>query len=153
MFNPFARKKPMLDKESQQKVVDCIKAAENRTTGEIRVFIEHKCEYMDAMQRAKELFDKLAMAKTERRNAVIVYMALTDRQFAIFGDVEIYHMAGGAKFWEAAAGQMKSHLKNNEITEALCTCINELGSALATHFPYDPAVTKNELPDEIVFGK
>jgi len=32
-------------------------------------------------------------------------------------------------------------------------CINELGRALAEHFPYDPAIHRNELPDEIVFGK
>ena len=143
----------MLDDESQHRVVACIKEAEGRTTGEIRVFIEHKCAYMDAMHRAQELFAQLSMHKTEKRNAVIVYMALKDRQFAIFGDVEIYHKAGGAHFWEKAAEQMKSHLKNNEITEGLCTCINELGNALATHFPYDPKVPKNELPDEIVFGK
>ncbi len=153
MFIPFVKKKPMLDEESQHKVVGCIKEAEARTTGEIRVFVEHKCQYMDAMHRAQELFANLGMAKTEKRNAVIVYMALKDRQFAIFGDVEIYHKAGGATFWQKAAEQMKIHLKNNDITGALCTAVTELGNALAQHFPYDPAITKNELPDEIVFGK
>ena len=143
----------MLDTEAQHKIVDCIKEAESKTSGEIRVFMEHHCAYMDALDRAKEIFASLGMEKTEARNAIIVYVALTDRQFALFGDTAIYEKAGGAHFWEKAAGKLTGHLKNNEITEGLCNCIHELGAELATHFPYDPSIKKNELPDEIVFGK
>ena len=150
---PFTKKKPILDNDSQQQVVACIKDAESRTTGEVRVFVEHHCSYMDAMDRAKELFISLGMDKTERRNAVIVYLAVTDRQFAIFGDVEIYEKAGGPAFWQQAAALLRSHLSKQLLTEGLCLCVQELGKALAQHFPYDPAIQKNELPDEIVFGK
>lgn len=149
----FGKKKPLLDEDSQHRIVAAISEAESKTSGEVRVFIERKCSYMDAMHRAQELFKKLGMFKTHGRNAIIVYLALTDRQFAIFGDEEIYHRAGGAQFWEAAAGQMKSHLKSGQVTEGIITCVQELGKALTQHFPYDPAVKKNELPDEIVFGK
>lgn len=152
MFSLF-RKKHMLDKDAQHKIVACIKEAESKTSGEIRVFIEHHCQYMDAMQRAKEIFANLAMDKTHARNAIIVYVALTDRQFALFGDVAIYEKAGGPDFWKSAAEKLTGHLRKNNITEGLCNCIHELGTALATHFPYDPAIKKNELPDEIVFGK
>lgn len=143
----------MLDNDSQQRIVAAIKEAESNTTGEVRVYMEHHCAYVDALDRAKEIFAMLAMDKTERRNAVIVYLALTDQQFAIFGDVEIYQKAGGADFWKAAAQKLKGHLRNNEITEGVVNCVRELGVALAQHFPYDPAIPKNELPDEIVFGK
>lgn len=143
----------MLDADSQQRIVACIKEAEGKTSGEVRVFIEHHCNYVDPMDRAREIFASLAMEKTSARNAVIVYVALTDRQFALFGDSAIYEKAGGAAFWQAAAAKLTSHLKKNEITEGLCNCIHELGVALATHFPYDPSIKKNELPDEIVFGK
>jgi uncharacterized membrane protein len=149
---PF-RKKPMLDEDAQHRIVACIKEAESKTTGEVRVFVEHKCAYMDAMLRAQELFMNLGMEKTARRNAVIIYVALKDRQYALFGDVAIFEKAGGAHFWESAAAKLRGHLSNNQITEGLCNCINELGHALATHFPFDPTVPKNELPDEIVFGK
>jgi uncharacterized membrane protein len=150
---PFSKNKPLLDEDSQHRVVAAIGEAESKTSGEIRVYMEHNCSYMDAMHRAQELFGKLHMHKTYGHNAVLVYLAITDRQFAIFGDKEIYHRAGGAQFWEAAAQQMKSHLKNGQITEGLVTCIQELGKALTQHFPHDPAIKKNELPDEIVFGK
>ncbi len=149
---PF-RKKQILDRDSQQRVVAAIKEAESNTTGEVRVYMEHRCGYMDALDRAKEIFHKLAMEKTQRRNAVLVYIAVADRQFAIFGDEEIYHKAGGPVFWENAADKLKGHLKKNEITQGLVNCVNELGKALAQHFPSDPTVPKNELPDEIVFGK
>jgi uncharacterized membrane protein len=39
------------------------------------------------------------------------------------------------------------------VAEGVYNCIHELGNALETHFPHDPAIKKNELPDEIVFGK
>jgi uncharacterized membrane protein len=143
----------MLDEKSQQKIVAAIKEAESKTSGEIRVFMEHHCEYMDSMHRAQELFANLAMEKTVARNAIIVYVALTDRQFALFGDKAIYEKAGGAEFWKSAAEKLTGHLRKNEVAEGLSNCIHELGVALATHFPYDPAIKKNELPDEIVFGK
>lgn len=147
------KKRAILDEESQQRVVACIKEAEGKTTGEVRVFVERKCAYMNAMDRAVELFGKLAMYKTEMRNATIVYLAVDDRQFALFGDTAIYEKAGGPAFWEQAASRLKEYLKKDEVTEGLCACVTELGHALATHFPFGPNITKNELPDEIVFGK
>jgi uncharacterized membrane protein len=152
MFSFFA-KRPILHKDAQAKVVEAIKEAEGKTSGEIRVFMEHNCEYMDALHRSQEIFANLGMDKTEARNAIIIYIAVTDRQFALFGDVAIYEKAGGAQFWQKAAAQLTGHLRRNHIAEGLCNCIHELGAALATHFPYDPAIKKNELPDEIVFGK
>jgi len=143
----------MLDTAAQQKIVDSIKEAESKTSGEVRVYMEHHCAAKDPMDRAREIFAKLSMEKTQARNAVIIYVAITDRKFALFGDTAIYEKAGGPHFWEKAAEKLVGHLRKNEIAEGLCNCIHELGSALATHFPYDPSIKKNELPDEIVFGK
>lgn len=153
MFLFGRKKKPLLDDAAQQRVVNSIREAEQKTTGEIRVFIESHCSYMDAIDRAREIFDNLQMEQTERRNAVLVYMAIADRQFAIFGDKEIYDKAGGPAFWQTAAEKMQVQLRAGLVVEGLCNCVTELGNALAAHFPYDPTVTKNELPDEIVFGK
>ncbi|MCD6062807.1 MAG: hypothetical protein K0R82_718 [Flavipsychrobacter sp.] len=149
----FRKNKPLLSAEDQEKVVACIQAAEGGTTGELRVFLESRCAYVDAMDRAIELFAGLHMHETERRNAVLVYMAIDDHQFAIMGDKEIYEQAGGPLFWKTAAEEFKNYLKEGRLAEGLCVCINELGKALAQHFPYDPSIPHNELPDEIVFGK
>lgn len=149
----FSRPKPLLSAAIQDMVVNAIRKAEAGTTGEIRVFAEQHCTYVDPLDRAREVFRELAMEKTERRNAVLIYIALKDHQFAIFGDEQIYLKAGGPVFWEAAANQLRKYLRGGQTGEGLSACIDALGVALATHFPYDPAVPKNELPDEIVFGK
>lgn len=149
----FSKSRPLLSVAIQEMVADAIRKAEARTTGEIRVFVEQHCAYVDPLDRAREVFRELAMEKTERRNAILVYIALKDHQFAIFGDEQIYVKAGGPVFWAAAASQLRKYLREGQTGEGLAACIEALGSALATHFPYDPAVPKNELPDEIVFGK
>ena len=149
----FDKEKPLLTTAVQEQVVNAIRNAERSTTGELRVFAEAHCAYVDALDRAKEVFKELAMDKTQCRNAVLVYIAIKDRQFAIFGDEQIYIKAGGPSFWEAAARILQQMLKEGKTGEGLCACIDALGAALATHFPYDPSITKNELPDEIVFGK
>ena len=148
----FSRK-PLLDAEVQNQVVERIKAAELKTTGEVRVCVEARCAYVDPMDRAKEIFSQLAMDQTERRNAVIIYLAIKDRQFALFGDIAIYELAGGPKFWKTAAQHLVAKLKAGKTGEAICDCIDELSNAMAQFFPYDPSITRNELPDEIVFGK
>jgi uncharacterized membrane protein len=149
----LSKPKSLLPNDVQEQVVRAIRAVEARTTGELRVFIEPHCAYMDAMDRARELFRELAMEKTERRNAVLVYLALKDKQFAIFGDEQIYIQAGGPQFWEAAGRLLLAHFKEGRVSDGLCACIEALGTALEKHFPPDPLVEKNELPDEIVFGK
>jgi len=149
----FPRRKPLLPEAVQAALVDRIREAESRTTGELRVFVERRCAYIEPMDRARELFAELGMASTERRNAVLVYIATHDRQFALFGDEEIYRLAGGPAFWEGAATALQVRLRGGDVAGGLFDCITLLGDALARHFPYDPAVQRNELPDEIVFGK
>lgn len=153
MFFFGKKRKALLAPEVQELLVDAIKKAESKTTGEIRVFIESKCDFVDAMDRAKEIFVKLGMQHTVRRNAVLIYVAFEHQQFAIMGDTEIYNKAGGPAFWENAARKLKQYLSGGMVAEGLVFCIEELGKALAAHFPYDANVAKNELPDEIVFGK
>lgn len=150
---PFKKKQQYLNKTEQDKVVASIQRAEANTTGELRVFIEGACTYIDAMDRAKELFGELGMTETVRRNGVLIYVAVDSHQYAILGDKEIYEQAGGPAFWQKAADELKAYLQKGAIGDGLCVCIDELGAALAKYFPYDPEVTKNELPDEIVFGK
>ena len=152
MFSLF-RKKPLLSNADRQMIEQSIQQAESKTSGEVRVYVEPHCTKADAIDRAKEVFAQLGMEKTQARNAIIVYVAITDRKFALYGDTVIYEKAGGAMFWEKAAATMAAKLRQNKLAEGISECVLELGAALATHFPYDPNTKKNELPDEIVFGK
>jgi uncharacterized membrane protein len=149
----FSKPKPLLPDSEQEQIVAAIRASEARTTGEIRVFVESHCTYVDPLDRAVEIFRSLSMEKTECRNAIIVYVAIKDQQFALYGDEQIYIKAGGPEFWQTAAEELKKYLRAGKIGEGLAKCIGLLGDALASHFPFDPSIDKNELPDEIVFGK
>jgi len=132
-------------------IVAAVKQAEKQTSGEVRVFIESKCSYVNAIDRAKELFDKLDMHNTEERNAVIVYVAIKHRQLAIFGDAGIYEKVG-QKFWDEQLKEMLQYFNREDFVEGIATVVSEIGEALHQHFPYQKNDV-NELPDDIVFGK
>ncbi len=76
-----------------------------------------------------------------------------DKQLAIFADKGIHEATGGDKYWKDAVKDILSVFSNENITEGITTSIYKIGEALKNHFPYDKEVDKNELPDEIVFGK
>lgn len=148
---PFRSKKPFFSKEENEKIVQSIQDAERRTSGELRVFVEGRCKYVDPLDRAAEIFAKLQMEKTELRNGVLFYLAIKDKQLAIFADSGI-HDATGNKYWKETVQQILSVFSKESVVEGVTATIGKIGEALRTHFPYDKDVDKNELPDEIIFG-
>ena len=131
--------------------MEAVRNAERHTSGEIRVFVESRCPYMDAIERAGQVFFKLQMQKTDDRNAVILYVAIKDRQLAVFGDEGI-HARVGQEYWNRKVQQIISSFNRENYAEGIRQCIAEIGEALHTHFPFDNDTDKNELPDDIVFG-
>ncbi len=146
------RKKDLLGEKEKAMVVDAIRAAEKQTSGEVRVYIERHCKFVEPLDRAKEIFFTLEMDKTVKRNAVLVYIALKDKQLAIFGDEGI-HQKLEPGFWDNAVQQMLLHFNGENYGVGIATVVSSIGAALHSHFPYDANIDKNELPDEIVFGK
>lgn len=152
MFNWFGNKaEDHFAPHEKQTIVAAIQQAEKQTSGEVRVFIESKCRFVNAIDRAKELFEQLDMYKTEQRNAVIVYVAVKHRQLAIYADEGIYHKAG-AGFWNEQVQQMLSHFNKEDYAEGIARVVLKIGEALQHYFPYEKNDT-NELSDDIVFGK
>jgi uncharacterized membrane protein len=149
---PWKRSKEFLTEDEKKQLQDAIGKAEMRTSGEIRLFIESKCKYLDAVDRAVELFAELKMFQTKLRNATLVYVAVDDHQVAIFGDEGI-HEKVGTKFWQEEVVKMLRHFRENHLADGICEAINDLGEVLHLHFPYNNDTDKNELPDDIVFGK
>lgn len=148
----FFKQKHFFTPEEEQKITDAIRNAETRTSGEVRIFIESRCKFVDPLDRAMEIFFGLKMDQTKERNAVLVYIAVKDHQLAVFGDQGI-HEKTGMDFWRHEVDLMVSDFNKSNYAEGLVKVVNEIGDALHTHFPYDRAVDKNELPDNIVFGK
>lgn len=142
----------LLSKADQEQITACIKEAEKRTTGEIRVYVEDHCPQEDPLKRCEEVFQSLNMHLTAARNGVLIYLATKDKKFAIGGDEGIHQKAGGNAYWHTAAEMLKKYLKEGKVAEGLCRCITEIGGLLATHFPPDGSESNNQLPDEIAFG-
>lgn len=151
MFN-FFRKKFSLPEVDNLKIIAAIKSCEQLTSGEIRVYIESRNPLVSTIERASELFFKLQMQNTRQRNGVLLYLAVKDKEVALFGDEGI-HQKVGTEFWNHQVNQMISLFKNNQLADGIVNCISEVGSILIEKFPYDAIEDKNELPDEIVFGK
>jgi len=149
-FKP--RKQKFFSAEEEAKIINAIRLAEQQTSGEIRLYIESKCRFVDPLDRAAEIFLQLKMRETENRNAVLVYVATKHRQLAVFADEGIYTKAG-KDFWNNTVQLMLKEFKKENYAEGLAEVIQKIGDSLKTHFPYDAATDKNELPDDIVFGK
>jgi uncharacterized membrane protein len=150
-FFPFSKKKEFFSFDEKERIIASIRQAEQQTSGEIRLYTESHCRFVDPLDRAAEIFWGLKMDLTKDRNGVLVYVAMTDHQFAIFADQGIHEKVGQA-FWEKEVAMMKDHFKQHHPAEALVAVVNDIGIALKTHFPYDNTTDKNELPDDIVFG-
>jgi uncharacterized membrane protein len=148
----FLTRKPLFNQTQQQQIVSAIQTAEQRTSGEIRVYVESRCRYVNPIHRAAEIFAGLNMEKTAARNAVLVYVALKDRQLALFGDEGINRKVGSA-FWNEQVRIILSHFNNADYAGGIARVVMEIGAALHKHFPYDKGTDQNELPDDIVFGR
>ena len=138
--------KHFLSSADEQEVIDAIKQAELNTSGEIRVHIENSAEG-DVNKRAIEVFYLLKMNATELQNGVLIYVAVKDKTFAIYGDKGINDIVG-PNFWDSTKNVIQSHFKNGDFKNGLIQGILKSGEQLKKHFPYQKD-DKNELSDQI----
>jgi uncharacterized membrane protein len=137
-----------LNRVDHDRVVDAIKEAEAKTSGEIRVFV-HRGELADdPYVYAQTKFNKLCLQKTRERNGVLVFVAPRAQKFAVLGDSGIHEKVGDV-FWHQLVDKMREHFRQENFTEALVHGITEVGKLLGQYFPRR-ADDRNELPDEIV---
>jgi uncharacterized membrane protein len=144
------RTKEFLSKLDHDRLVKAIRAAESRTSGEIRVFIQRGKFESEPLVVAQKKFQRLGMYKTRERNAVLIFVAPRAHKFAVIGDKAI-HEKCGEEFWQRVADGMRVHFRNEKFSHALTEAIETVGKVLAAHFPRT-SENPNELPDEIVEG-
>lgn len=131
----------------EPEIVSAIRAAERKTSGELRVFISHKTDVADPVTAAQQEFARLGMAHTRERNGVLIFLAPGPRQFAVIGDAGVHARCGDA-FWRELAQAMTAHFRAGEFTEGIVQGIHRAGELLAEHFPRRPD-DANELPDRV----
>jgi uncharacterized membrane protein len=130
------------------RVEEAVRAAERRTSGEIRVAIARFYFWGDVRAAAERAFARLRMDRTRDRNGVLVFLAPWRRRFAVLGDAGIHQKVGSA-FWQQVAAVMTAELRRGDSTTALVRAVETIGEKLAAAFPYDPKSDVNELPDTV----
>ena len=138
-----------LTAEEEHAIVEAIRIAELNTSGEIRVHIEKTCKG-DVTDRALNLFHTLKMDNTRLQNAVLIYLAIEDKTFVIFGDKGINDVVE-TNFWDSTKDVMQTHFKQGDFKQGLIEGILKSGEQLKKYFPYSDS-DSNELTNEISKG-
>jgi len=143
-------RKQLLQVVDRERIKNAIKAAEHRTSGEICVSVS-RLFWGNIETAADKAFVRLGMTRTKDRNGVLLFVVPSRRKFVVLGDQGI-HERVGQEFWESVAAIISGKFREGDFTGGLLNAIEKVGEELATHFPYDPATDKNELPDDVDFG-
>ena len=145
----MASAETFFSEEDKKQIINAIREAEHRTSGEIRVHLENSCK-IDVLDRAAYIFEKLKMHDTKLRNGVLFYLAIKDRKFAILGDAGINQVTPD-NFWDEIKENMLLEFKKEGFARGLIDGIKMTGKALKEFFPYQ-SDDVNELSDDISFG-
>jgi uncharacterized membrane protein len=119
--------------------VAAIRTAEQKTSGEIRVLVaRHRAR--NPVAAAQKHFERLQMARTPDRNAVLIFLAPRSRTFSVIGDQGVHEKCGD-QFWRELAAAMQDDFKRGDFTYGLIHGVERAGALLAEHFPPEPAAT------------
>lgn len=138
-----------LTQEEEQEIVEAIIKAEKNTSGEIRVHIESHTR-LELLDRAKEVFHLLKMDNTKAENGVLIYIAVNDRKFAIYGDKGIDQVLP-ENFWDNTKDVIRKEFMAGNFKEGIINGVLKAGKELEEHFPWLHGDT-NELSNEISKG-
>ncbi len=135
------RTRHFLNAIDHEKIVSAIANAEERTTGEIFVFVSRHT-VVNALDEASRCFKKLKINRTRLRNGVLIFVSPRSHSFAVVGDIGV-HAKCGEDFWSEVVEAMRPRLQRGEFTDALVYGIERVGSLLAKHFPATRGDTKH----------
>ncbi|MFK8056999.1 MAG: TPM domain-containing protein [Saprospiraceae bacterium] len=133
----------------EEEIVAAIRTFERRTSGEMRVHVEHRLR-RPPVDEAIRVFEALRMQQTQARNGVLILLAPEQKSFSVFGDIGINEVTSDT-FWEETCTAMQPFFAKGEYVQGLIKGIAIAGEALAEHFPWQEGDI-NELPDEISYG-
>lgn len=145
----MSRVEDFLTTNEEQEIVNAIVEAEKNTSGEIRVHIEPMSN-KPHFERAQEVFHYLKMDNTKEENGVLIYIAVHDRKFVIYGDKGINQVVPD-NFWDNTKTILENHFKKGNFKQGIIEGILMAGKELEAHFPWQHNNT-NELSNEVSKG-
>ncbi len=129
-------------------------AAEARHSGELRFAIETALDgaalWRDVppRHRALEVFARLGVWDTARRNGVLIYVLIADRDVEIVADRGFDGLVK-LEEWEAACRVMEMHFRAGQYKEGALAGVRAVSALIGRHFPPEPR-NVNELPNRPV---
>ena len=141
--------KEFLTPTEEQEIISAIRTAEKNTSGEIRVHIEATSK-KEHFERALEVFHLLKMDNTKDSNAVLLYVAVNDKKFVIYGDKGVNDVVP-KDFWDSTKDSIQSQFKQGNFKQGMVDGILKAGEELQSHFPYQTDDV-DELSNEISKG-
>jgi uncharacterized membrane protein len=142
------RTREFLSKLEHDRIIQAIREAESKTSGEIRVLIQRGKLKSDPLVAAQRKFHRLGMHKTRERNAVLIFVAPRVHKLAVVGDNAIHEKCGD-EFWQRIVEGIRRDFQTEKFSDALVEAVREIGGVLARDFPRMRQDT-NELPDDVV---
>ena len=133
-----------LTEDETAKLSQRVSSFEAKTTCEL-VFHFRRRLGKEPLKKNEELFYKFGLEKTKHRNAILITLALSDRQFAIWADEGVIRHTGDA-LWVRVTELMSHLLKNGKRLQALMAAIDETEAVLFKEQPhYLGEATSNEI--------
>ena len=124
-------------KPSPSPIIQAIRDAEHGSTGVIRVHLSKKWIETDPFRRAARIFNLHQMTRTSQRNAVLIYVNLRRRKFAIVGDLGL-QKAIGQRDWEVLTKELEENLRATQSEKAISLAVTSVGEILKKFFPAEP---------------
>ncbi|MDT0675598.1 TPM domain-containing protein [Autumnicola musiva] len=146
----MSKPEEFLTKTEEEEIVEAIRTSEKNTSGEIRVHLEKSTGGKDIFDRAMEVFHMLKMDNTKQDNGVLIYVAVEDRNFVIYGDKGINDVVEN-DFWESTKDAIVAQFKQGKFKQGLVDGVLKAGKELQKHFPWKENDV-NELSDKISKG-
>ncbi|TDQ21854.1 TPM domain-containing protein [Tenacibaculum caenipelagi] len=141
--------KDFLTAKEEEEIVLAIRQAERNTSGEIRVHIERTTD-VPHYDRALEVFRMLKMFNTQQRNAVLLYIAVDDHKFVIYGDEGINKVVP-ENFWETTKEVIQKQFQKGDFKQGIIDGVLKAGKELQAHFPWT-VDNEDELSNEVSKG-
>ena len=130
-----------------------IRAAETRTSGEIRFVIETALDIQELWarltprDRAGQVFAHLKIWDTELRNGVLIYVLAADRDVEIVADRAAAARIAPAD-WESAARVMEIHFRAGKFADGALAGVAAVAGLLEREFPASRSGDRDELPNQ-----
>ena len=145
----IATAEDFLSETDRQRVSAAIRAAEMRTSGEIRVHLEDHIED-DVLDHAAFVFEELDMHKTQDRNGVLIYVSVSDRKVAVIGDKGINERVP-ENFWNDVLAVLRAHFAAGSRADGICEAVAMVGEKLLAFHPHQRD-DRDELSNDVSIG-